>query len=297
MQPSSHDAGPNQPSGPGDRVQPSRRLRHDANARFAAVPHPARVYNAWLGGKDNYAADRHAAGEVMRRSPQVVAGALANRHFLARVVRFLAAECGIREFIDIGAGLPAPDNTHEVAQRIAPASQIVYVDNDPIVLTHACALLTSTPQGTCDYIDTDLHDTEAVLAGAARTLDLAQPAAVLLLAVLHFVTDAEDPAGIVKALAAGLAPGSYIAITHLTADFAPATVTAGVDAYNMLVPQPITPRTLAQVTALFAGLPLISPGVVPLTGWHPDLRDPSSPDCDLYAGLARTPDGARDRHT
>jgi hypothetical protein len=262
----------------------------NAIARFdPSVPHPARVYNAWLGGKDHHAADRHAANEVIRHSPQVVAGALANRHFLARVVRFLAAECGIRQFIDIGTGLPAPDNTHEVAQRITPASQIVYVDNDPIVLAHARALLTSTPQGTCDYIDTDLHDTTAILRGAARTLDLARPAAVLLLAVLHFVPDADDPAGIVAALAAALAPGSYIAISHLTADFAPATVTAGVNAYNTLVPQPITARTLAQVTALFAGLPLIEPGVVPLTGWHPDLRDPSPPDCDLYAGVARTP--------
>ncbi len=163
------------------------------------------------------------------------------------------------------------------------------------MLAHARALLTSTPQGTCDYIDTDLRDTTAILRGAARTLDLARPAAVLLLAVLHFVPDADGPAGIVAALAAALAPGSYIAISHLTADFAPATVTAGVNAYNTLVPQPITPRTHAQVTGLFAGLPLIEPGVIPLTGWHPDLRDPSPPDCDLYAGVARTPDGARDR--
>jgi S-adenosyl methyltransferase len=259
------------------------------DSRFdPSVPHPARVYNAWLGGKDNYAADRDAADEVIRHRPQVVAGARANRHFLARVVRFLSAECGIGQFIDIGTGLPAPDNTHEVAQRITPASRIVYIDNDPLVLAHARAMLTSTPQGTCDYIDTDLHDTATILGGAARTLDLTRPAAVLLLAVLHFVPDADDPAGIVAALAAGLAPGSYIAISHLTADFAPATVAAGVDAYNTLVPQPLTPRTLAQVTGLFAGLPLLAPGVVPLTRWHPDLRDPSPPDCDLYAGVART---------
>ncbi len=166
---------------------------------------------------------------------------------------------------------------------------------DPLVLTHARALLTSTPEGTCDYIDADIRDTTAILGQAAHTLDFTQPAAVLLRAVLHFVPDTDDPAGIVRTLAAALAPGSYIAITHLTADFAPGTVTAGVEAYNTLVPQPITPRTLAQVAALFAGLPLTPPGVVPLTGWHPDLRDPSPPDCDLYAGVARTPDGARDR--
>jgi S-adenosyl methyltransferase len=152
----------NHPSPQRDRVQPARRLpdRDDAGSRFdPSVPHPARVYNAWLGGKDNYEPDRQAADEVIRHSPQVVAGALANRHFPTRVVRFLAAECGIRQFIDIGTGLPAPDNTHEVAQKITPAARVVYVDNDPVVLAHARALLTSTPQGTCDYIDTDLRDT------------------------------------------------------------------------------------------------------------------------------------------
>jgi len=286
------------PSPQGGREQPARWLpsRDDAGSPFdTAVAHPARVYNVWLGGKDHYAADRHAAHEVMRRSPQVVTGALANRHFLARVVRFLAAECGIRQFLDIGTGLPAPDNTHEVAQRIAPQCRIAYADNDPLVLTHARALLTSTPEGTCDYIDADIRDTTGILSQAARTLNFTQPAAVLLLAILHFVPDAHDPPGIVKTLAAALAPGSYIAITHLTADFAPGTVTAGVETYNLLVPGSLTPRTRAQVTALFAGLPLIPPGVVPLTGWHPDLCDPSPPDCDLYAGVARTPDGARDR--
>jgi hypothetical protein len=252
------------------------------------VPHPARVYNAWLGGKDNYAADRDAANEVIRHSPQVIAGALANRHFLARVVRLLAGH-GIRQFLDIGTGLPAPDSTHEVAQQAAPECRIVYVDNDPLVLAHARALLTSTPEGTCDYIDADLRDTATILGQAARTLDFAQPAAVLLLALLHFVPDTGDPASTVKALAAGLAPGSYIAISHLTADFAPATVTAGVAAYNTLVPQSLTPRTRTQITGLFAGLPLLPPGVVPVTGWHPGIRDPSPPTHDLYAGVARTP--------
>jgi hypothetical protein len=247
------------------------------NSRFDPyVPHPARVYNVWLGGKDNYAADRDAASEVIRHSPQVVAGALANRHFLARVVRLLAGGHGIRQFLDIGTGLPAPDNTHEVAQQAAPECRIVYVDNDPLVLTHARALLTSTPEGTCDYIDADLRDTATILGQAARTLDFAQP-------------DADDPASIVKALAAGLAPGSYIAISHLTADFAPGTVTAGVAAYNTLVPQSLTPRTRAQVIGLFAALPLLPPGVVPVTRWHPGIRDPPPPAHDLYAGVARTP--------
>ena len=162
------------PAAPGPRFDPS-------------VPHPARVYACWLGGKDHYPADRRAAEEVIRTRPQVVAGARANRAFLARVVRYLAAECGIRQFLDIGTGLPAPDSTHEVAQRIAPECRAVYVDNDPLVLVHARALLASHPQGSCAYLDADLRDTAAILAGAARKLDLTQPVAVLLLAVLHFI--------------------------------------------------------------------------------------------------------------
>jgi SAM-dependent methyltransferase len=233
-----------------------------------SVPHPARVYAYWLGGKDHYPADRHAAEEVIRRRPQVVAGARANRAFLTRVVRFLAAECGIRQFLDIGTGLPAPDNTHEVAQAITPDSCVVYVDNDPLVLVHARALLTSTGRGSCDYVDADLRDTPAVMAAAARTLDFTRPAAILLLAVLHFISDADDPAAIVSALARQLAPGSFVVISHLTSDFAPGPVTAGVAAYNTLVPTALIPRSHAQVSALFGGLPLVPPGVVPVTEWR-----------------------------
>ena len=170
----------------------------DPCARFdPSVPHPARVYGYWLGGKDHYPADRKAAEEVIRLRPQVVAGARANRAFLARVVRYLAADCGIRQFIDIGTGLPAPDNTHELAQAVAADSRIVYVDNDPLVLVHARALLTSTPQGVCDYLDADLRDTATIVTQASNALDLTQPVAVLLLAVLHFIPDRDDPAGIV----------------------------------------------------------------------------------------------------
>src|SRR6266567_816891 len=172
------------------------------------TPHPARVYNYWLAGKDHFPADRRAAEEVIRHRPEVVAGARANRAFLARAVRYLAAECGIRQFLDIGTGLPSAANTHQVAQAIAPAARVVYVDNDPLVLVHARALLTSTPQGMCDYIDADLRDPASILTQAGRTLDFAQPVAVLLFAVLHFIDNASDPAGIVAALAGGLAPGS-----------------------------------------------------------------------------------------
>jgi len=252
-----------------------------------SVPHPARVYAYWLGGKDYYPADRRAAEEVLSRRPQVVASARANRHFLARVVRFLARECGIRQFLDIGTGLPAPDNTHEVAQRVAPDSRVVYCDNDPLVLAHARALLTSTPPGTCDYIDADLRDTGAVLTQAAQALDFARPVAVLLLAVLHFLADAEDPAQVVATLAGTLAPGSYLAVSHLTADFAPEQVTAAARAYNTLAPVPVTARTHAQVTALLGGLPLVAPGVVNVTEWRPTPGGPFPQPADLYAALAR----------
>jgi SAM-dependent methyltransferase len=178
------------------------------------------VYGYWLGGKDHYLADREAAEEVIHRRPQVVAGARANRAFLARVVRYLAAECGIRQFLDIGTGLPSPSNTHDVAQAVAADCRIVYVDNDPLVLAHARALLTSTREGSCDYLDTDLRDTAAVLTGASWTLDFDRPAAVLLLAVLHFIPDTDDPAGIVATFARQLTPGSYLVISHLTSDFA-----------------------------------------------------------------------------
>jgi O-methyltransferase involved in polyketide biosynthesis len=254
-----------------------------------AVPHPARVYGFWLGGKDHFPADRKAAEEVMRLRPQVVASARANRAFLARVVRFLAAECGIRQFLDVGTGLPARDNTHEVAQQVNPRCRVVYADNDPIVLTHARALLTSTNQGACAYVDADLRDPETILAPAAQTLDFTQPTAVLLLAVLHFVPDAADPVGIVAALASALAPGSCVAISHLTADLAPEQVAAATRAYNKLAPVPVTARSHAQVSGLFGGLPLLAPGVVPVSEWRPEAGNPFGQPADLHAGVVRIP--------
>jgi len=270
-------------------VQPKRsQPASPGTARFTPeIPHPARIYNIWLGGKDGYAADRQAAAEVAACRPQVVAGARANRAFLARAVRYLAGPCGIRQFIDVGPGLPAPDSTHQVAQAIAPQARVVYVDNDPLVLAHARALLTSGREGCCEYVDADLRDPETILKEAARTLDFTQPAALLLVAVLHFLTDADNPAGIVAALGAALGPGgSFVAISHLTADFAPEEVAAGVAAYNALVPAGITARTHAQVTALFGGLPLAPPGVVPVTEWRPDHAAVHGVSADMYAGLA-----------
>jgi hypothetical protein len=254
-----------------------------------SVPHPARVYGYWLGGKDYFAADRKAAEEVMKVHPQVVASARANRAFLGRVVRYLAAGCGIRQFLDIGTGLPAPGSTHQAAQRAAPDTKVMYCDNDQMVLTHARALLTSTPQGTCGYVDADLREPQAIVAQAAQTLDFTQPAAILLLAVVHFVADADDPASIVATLASALAPGSYLAISHLTGDFAPEQVAAATAAYNKQVPVPVTARTHAQVTALFGGLPLLAPGVVPVNEWRPEVGDPFGQPADLHGGVARIP--------
>ena len=245
------------------------------------------MYNLWLGGKDGYAAHREAAERVARCRPQVVAGARANRAFLARVVGFLVAQRGIRQFLDIGTGWPVPGSAHEVAQDVAPESRVVYVDNDPQVLSHARALMPSAPMGTCAYIDADVRDPGAVLDQAAQTLDFTRPAAVLLLAILHFIPDADDPQSIVPRLAARLAPGSFVAVSHLTADFAPEQVASGVAAYNALVPAGVTARSHAEVTALFGGLSLVAPGVVPVAEWRPDAGWSAQP-ADLYAGVVTT---------
>jgi hypothetical protein len=277
-----HDRSPTlPPAGDGSGFDPS-------------LPHPARVYGYWLGGKDHFPADRHAAEEIMRLRPQVVAGARANRYFLTRVVRFLATECGIRQFLDIGTGMPVHDSTHQTAQRTTPDSKIVYVDNDPTVLVHARALLSSTtPEGTCAYVDADLRDPEHILAEAAHTLDFTQPVVILLLAILHFIPDTEDPAGLVTMLASALAPGSYLAISHLTGDLAPEQVAAATAAYNKQVPVPVTARSHAQVTGLFGGLPLLAPGVVPVSEWRPEVGDPFGQPADLHGGVARIPRRAR----
>jgi hypothetical protein len=247
-----------------------------------SVPHPARVYGYWLGGKDHYQADRDAAEEVIARRPQVVVAR--GRPGVPGPGRRYLADWACKP-IDIGPRLHTP--TRRPGHR--GELKVVYVDNDRLVLAHARALLTSSPQGSRDYIEADLRNTPAVIAGARWTLDFTPPVAVLLFAVLHFVRDADDPAGIVAALAGPLAPGSYLAISHLTGDFAPGPVTAGVKAYNTLVPTALIPRSHTQVSALFGGLPLVPPGVVPLTEWRPPIAGPCPASADMYAGLARLP--------
>lgn len=249
-----------------------------------SVAHPARVYNAWLGGKDNCEADRDVAALVVHHRPHAVVAARENRRFLARVVRYLAQCHGIRQFLDIGSGLPGPGNTHEVAQQVDVWSRVVYVDNDPVVVAHARALTASTREGCCDFVHADLRDPGYLLRQAARTVDLSLPVAVLLLAVLHFVADADGPEGVVAELAGALAPGSCVAISHLTADFAPDAVGGGVEAYNKLVPTAIFPRSHRQVSGLLAGMSLVAPGVVPISEWRSDTA--AHAVTDLYGGVA-----------
>jgi hypothetical protein len=254
------------------------------------VAHPARVYCYWLGGKDHYPADRAAGQEVMRLRPEVVSGAQANRAFGYRVTGLAAAGLGIRQFLDIGAGLPAPCPTHEVAQKISPACKAVYVDSDPLVLAHGQALTTTRPGAQpSTWLHGDVRDPGAILEQAAEVLDFSRPVAVLLLALLHFVADEEDPAGIVARFAAPLAPGSLIAISHLTGDFAPQAITDSVKAYNAQVSVHVHPRNRDQITALCGGLHIQYPGVVPVNHWLPSLRETPGPALDLHAAVIRLP--------
>jgi len=251
-----------------------------------SVPHSARIWNYWLGGKDNYPVDREAGDKYQEAYPQIVDVARAGRYFLARAVRLLAGEAGIRQFIDVGTGLPAADNTHEVAQRVAPECRVVYVDNDPLVLAHARALLTSAPQGACDYVDTDMRDPAAVLAAAARTLDLSQPVAVLFMGVLGHVADDDEARAIVTAMLGGVPAGSYLALKDSVG--AQARMQAN-ERYEQTGAVPYVSRSPEQVEGYFAGLELVSPGVVPVGDWRPDPSPFPPVQADSLAGVGRKP--------
>lgn len=248
----------------------------------ATVPNPARMWNYWVGGKDNFGADREAAEKVLEVLPSMPLIARLARRFLIDAVHRLAAENGVRQFLDIGTGLPTADNTHDVAQRVAAESRIVYVDHDPVVLTHARALLTSSREGETDYIGADLRDTPKILAKAAETLDFSQPVAVLLIAVLHFIPNADDPYGIVARLIDAVPSGSYLVIGHAASDIQAEEVAAMMRRYNELSPVPITPRTREQVVRFFDGLDVVEPGVVPIHQWW--LR--GEVDAGAASGLA-----------
>ncbi len=253
-----------------------------------SVAHIARVYDFWLGGKDNYAADRAAAEEAITAYPTILASVRAQRAFLGRAVRYLTAEAGLRQFLDIGTGLPSADNTHEVAQRAAPESRVVYVDNDPIVLAHARALLTSRPEGATAYVDADVRDTGMILREAAAVLDFTEPVALLMFGLLHCIPDDDDPAGIVAQLLAAVPGGSYLAIAHPASDVHASQVRTAVARVNTLMAEKVTMRSQAQVSSFFAGLELVPPGVVQLHRWRPGPEGPV-PDGELanYGGVAR----------
>ena len=250
--------------------------------------HSARIYNYWLGGKDNYSADREAAEQAIAANPGIVTDVRANRAFLARAVRYLAAECGIRQFLDIGTGLPTASNTHQVAQAADPASRVVYVDNDPVVLVHARALLTSTPEGETAYLEADLRDTSAILQAAAQTLDFGQPIALMLLIILHLIPDEDDPYGIVSTLVQALPVGSYLVLAHPASDIRAAKMAEMTRRVNERMSGPkATMRDRAAITRFFDGLQLLEPGVVQPQHWRPDPGSLSPPQVTAWCGVAQ----------
>jgi S-adenosyl methyltransferase len=255
----------------------------------SSVAHIARVYNYWLGGKENYAADRAAGDRTIAEFPGIVTSARANRAFLRRAVRFLVSEAGIRQFLDIGTGIPTSDNTHEVAQSLAPQSRIVYVDNDPVVLAHARALLTSSPEGATDYLDANLKEPGPILARAAQTLDFSQPVAIMLFAVLQLLGEQDDPYRVVTDLLDAVPSGSYLALSHPTSDVQQDQVTAMVARLNALVAEKVTTRDRGQVARFFAGLELVEPGLVNVSEWRPDAAALAEGPAALWVCVARKP--------
>ena len=253
------------------------------------VAHIARVYDYWLGGKDNFAVDREIGDKVLQIHPETALSVRANRAFLARSVRYLAREAGIRQFLDVGTGLPSANNTHEVAQAIAPDSKVVYVDNDPIVLAHARALMTSSRQGETGYLDADIKDPQDILAGAAELIDFTRPVAVMLVAVLHMLRDDEAPGDVVEGFMAAVPAGSFLVISHLASDVQRETMAEMGRRLNESMTQQFTMRTHAQVTRFFDGLTLVEPGVVLTHEWRQDSAETAASPGVLWAGVARKP--------
>jgi hypothetical protein len=252
-----------------------------------SVAHQARMYNYWLGGKDNFAADRKAAEEALAAYPGMAHLARANRAFLGRVIRYLAGEAGVRQFLDVGTGIPTASNTHQVAQEVAPECRVVYVDYDPVVLAHARALLTSTPEGATDYIEADLRTPGDILEKAARTLDFTKPIAVTMLAILHAIGDDEDPYGLVAQIMAAVPSGSYLAISHLPSDLETDKLSESRDRVNRISHQQYTHRSHAEVLRFFDGLEMVEPGLVELRKWRPTVQ--SNRLTPGWCGLARKP--------
>ena len=254
------------------------------------VSHSARIWDYWLKGKDNYQVDREVGDRIEEMLPDIVRQAREDRLFLGRVVRYLAGEAGVRQFLDIGTGLPTADNTHQVAQGVAPESKIVYVDNDPLVLAHARALLTSTPEGVTDYIHADMHDPAAIIAGAGQTLDFGQPIAITMLGVLWHVLDNDEAYAIVNRLVQAMPSGSYLALNHPTLEVTGEKMATAIRYWNEYGTPPGTHRTPAELTRFFDGMDLVEPGVVSITRWRPEATPSGEPEeIDQFGGVGRKP--------
>lgn len=267
---------------------PSRRDESGArtNPIRTNVSHSARIWNYWLGGKDHYEVDEEVGDQILGFVPELPRSAIADRRFLARSVRYLAQEAGIRQFLDIGTGLPTADNTHEVAQRVDPTCKIVYVDNDPIVLAHAHALLNSTPEGATDYIDADVHDPDTILRGAANTLDFDQPIAITMLGVLNFVMDTDQAVAVVRRLVDAVPSGSHLVISHPTTEVDGAAMTQAVDYWNGQGSAPMTLRSHADLVRLFGDVEVLPPGIVSCSRWRPEAGD-EDVDVTHFCGVGR----------
>jgi O-methyltransferase involved in polyketide biosynthesis len=270
-------------------VDPSAGGQPHAPKIDTSVPHSARIWNYWLGGKDNYAVDREAGDQYLSIFPGVVEVARASRQFLNRSVHYLAGAAGIRQFLDVGTGLPTVDNTHEIAQRVAPDSKIVYVDNDPLVLVHAHALLVSNPQGVTDYVDADLREPEKILAAAAATLDLARPVGLILSGILGHIPDLDQARSIVATLLDGLSSGSHLSINDGTKVIDAAEIDQAQQEYNDTGAVPYQLRTPAEIAGFFDGLELVEPGVVSCPLWRPDPDAGEPIPVDAFGGVGRKP--------
>jgi hypothetical protein len=257
-----------------------------------SVAHSARIWNYWLGGKDHYPVDRRVGDQIAEMFPDIVRLARADRAFLGRAVRYLAGEAGIRQFLDIGSGLPTADNTHEVAQRVAPECRIVYVDNDPLVLAHARTLLLGTPQGATDYLDADLREPDTILRGAARTLSFTQPVAVMLLGIVHHIGDDDEAYTIVNRLLDAVPSGSYLVMAHSTNAITGAAMDEAVRHWNEFGKPPMTLRTPEAIARFFDRLELLEPGVVSTSRWRPDPTETASgpvAETDEFCAVGRKP--------
>jgi len=254
------------------------------------IPSPARIWNAFLGGKDNFESDRRAMRVVLDDMPSVAAAAKLTRRFQADAVRMLIDQ-GVRQFLDIGTGLPVAEAVHETAQRLAPESRVVYVDNDPLALVHATALLTSSPEGACAYIDADLREPGTILARAAETLDFEQPVAVVLMMILHFLPDDDDPWAIVRRLMQGIRADKYLVVAHVGADITPGPAASAAAKYNKASSVPIRIRPRGEVERFFtgAGLEMLPPGLVPVARWWPEETDELPQDANAHVGIGWRP--------